>query len=228
MTIYIKKQLQTALFFVLTKWCSFIKISFIIGSQMAWFSLNSVLVPLSGAFFGLVGSSVLLVMRFIAHIIIFKTISLSFFAFVIPGYCASLYWATRNALVGFVLPAVCIVLFVVHPVGNQAFVYAFYWCIPLMIYISSRKSLFLQALGSTFVAHAVGSVIWLYTTTSTAAMWLELIPLVAVERLLCAVGMVVGYKIFMGSTYVKTSCMYYGWKSTMGHAAGIITGTRAS
>src|SRR2546430_1999084 len=52
---------------------------------------------------------------------------------------------------------------------------------------------FLQALGSAFIAHAVGSVIWLYTVGMTPAAWLGLIPVVFVERMLCAAGMTVAY-----------------------------------
>src|SRR5207237_10360114 len=89
-------------------------------------------------------------------------------------------------------------LFIVHPIGSQAFMYSFYWLIPIGLFGLARKTLFLEALGSTFVAHAVGSVIWLYTVPTTAGMWVGLIPIVAVERLLFAMGMVVMYRFIMG------------------------------
>jgi len=89
------------------------------------------------------------------------------------------------------------VLFIIHPIGRDAFVYSLYWLIPIILFGYSRKTLFLEALGSTFVAHAVGSVIWLYTVPTTAVSWIGLIPIVAVERVFFAIGMVAVYQIIM-------------------------------
>jgi hypothetical protein len=58
-----------------------------------------------------------------------------------------------------------------------------------------QRSLFLQALGSTFIAHAVGSVIWLYTVPMTAAMWMGLMPIVLFERIAFALGMVIAHYV---------------------------------
>lgn len=85
--------------------------------------------------------------------------------------------------------------FIAHPVGSQAFLYSFYWLIPVAIYLMGRNSLFAQALGSTFTAHAVGSVIWLYANPMTPEIWLALIPVVLVERLVFASGIVLVYQI---------------------------------
>ena len=121
----------------------------------------------------------------------FKTISLSFFAFCIPGLCASLYWATQHYIIRLLLPVAGMMLFVIHPVGGQAFVYSFYWFIPVALFFIPQRSLFLQALGSTFIAHAVGSVIWLYTVPMAATTWMGLMPLVLFERIAFALGMVI-------------------------------------
>lgn len=193
----IKKYVQSAFYTGIIKSSSLFKISYIIGSHCAWFSVSSVITPLSGAFLGVSGVSCILLLRILIHCVFFKVLSLNFLALCIPGYCASLYWATRSSVIRAVLPAVCIVLFVAHPVGSQVFVYSFYWLIPVILYAVSRRSIFLDALGSTFVAHAVGSVIWLYTVPSTAFMWYNLIPIVVVERLLFAVSMVVVYRVVL-------------------------------
>jgi len=92
------------------------------------------------------------------------------------------------------MPLGCMLLFVLHPVGADAWIYAMYWWIPVILYITQRNDLFAMALGSTFVAHAVGSVIWLYTVPMAASTWLALIPIVLIERLLFALGMVVLYR----------------------------------
>ena len=169
------------------------KISFLVGSQMIWFSGINATLPLSGAFGGVCGAGLVFLVRQLIHLFYFKTISLSFLAFCIPGFCASLYWTSHNIFIRLLLPMVCMLLFVVHPVGSQAAIYSLYWLIPIALYFVPRKSLFLTALGSTFVAHAVGSVIWCYTVAMTPALWIGLLPIVALERLLFALGMVVAH-----------------------------------
>ena len=184
---------KAASYAAIFKLSGLIKVSFLLGSQMVWFSgVNSIL-PLAGAFGGLFGASLVFLMRQLIHLLFFKTLSLSFLALCIPGFCASLYWATNSAFIRLLLPLACMGLFVAHPVGSQAFFYSLYWLIPVVLYFVPQRSLFLTALGSTFVAHAVGSVIWCYTVPMTAAMWLALMPIVALERTLFALGMVVAH-----------------------------------
>ena len=191
----IKNSLKAASFVGAIKLSGIIKVSFLVGSQMIWFSgVNSVL-PLAGAFGGVMGAGLIFLFRQLMHLIFFKTLSLSFLAFCIPGFCASLYWSTNHYLIRVGLPLVCMGLFVIHPVGVQAFVYSLYWLIPVALYCVTARSLFLEALGSTFVAHAVGSVIWLYTVPMTAGMWVGLMPFVLVERILFALGMVVAHRL---------------------------------
>ena len=181
--------LRLVLIGIVLKAISFYKISFILGSQTAFFNGSSVAIPLVGFFAGSVGSVLLCLIR-MSNWYLFSSGSLHLLSFVIPGFCASLYWATQKSSIRFWLPLLCMAAFVAHPVGRDAFVYTFYWLIPLVLYVSKRQNVWTDALGSTFVAHAVGSVIWLYTTTTTASLWLSLLPVVAVERLLCAAGMV--------------------------------------
>jgi hypothetical protein len=209
----IKNGLKTASFAGIAKISGLMKISFLVGSQMVWFSASNSVFPLAGAFGGVMGSGLVFLIRQLLHLIFFKTVSLSFLAFCIPGFCASLYWATQHYIIRLLLPIVCMGLFVIHPVGSQAFVYSLYWLIPVVLFFIPRPvlrpfvlslskdgevgSLFLQALGSTFIAHAVGSVIWLYTVPMTAALWMGLMPIVLFERILFALGMVVAHRIFL-------------------------------
>jgi len=194
----IKNSFKATTFAAAVKISGLVKVSFLFGSQMIWFSgVNSVL-PLAGAFGGVMGAGLVFLMRQVLHLIFFKTISLSFLALCIPGLFASLYWSTHSALIRFFVPVACMGLFMVHPVGGQAFIYSLYWLIPVALYLFPQRSLFAQALGSTFVAHAVGSVIWCYTVPMTAAMWMGLMPIVLVERLLFAMGMVAAHRILSG------------------------------
>ena len=101
------------------------------------------------------------------------------------------------------VPGVCLLLFLLHPSGKGAFLYGCYWFIPMILYVvdnvfffgSRRKMLrlFSSSLSATFLAHAVGSVLWVYAIPMTTAQWLALIPVVAVERLTFASGMSVLY-----------------------------------
>ena len=191
----IKNSLKVASYAGLAKISGLLKVSFLLGSQMIWFSASNSVLPLAGAFGGVMGCGLVFLLRQLIHLAFFKTVSLSFLAFCVPGFCASLYWATNHYLIRLLLPIACMGLFVIHPVGAQAFVYSLYWLIPVVLYFMPQRSLFLQALGSTFVAHAVGSVIWLYTVPMTASMWLALMPIVFFERMLFAVGMVVAHRV---------------------------------
>jgi len=133
--------------------------------------------------------------RQLIHLMFFKTVSLSFLAFCIPGLCASLYWSTRHYSIRLLLPIVCMGLFIIHPVGAQAFAYS-------LLLVDSSRSIFLFHKDfsfykplAVFIAHAVGSVIWLYTVPMTAAMWMDLCAIVLFERIAFALGMVVTYHV---------------------------------
>lgn len=179
--------------FLITAFCALlipsIPLSFIVGSFFRFFSIKNCIIPLSGAFGGIAGSSIL---SFARLLIGFFTVGIGSFktlALYIPGFFGSLYWASQSAAVRIAIPALCMLLFTLHPVGSQAYAYSLFWLIPIALYFVPKKSLFLEALGSTYTAHAVGSVIWLYATEMSPATWLGLIPVGCAERILFAGGM---------------------------------------
>ena len=220
--------LHTFLFSILAKAATSIKVSFILGSYTVLFSATSIVVPLTGAFAGYAGSFSFLGFSLLIKFLFNGSIPLYHLAYHIPGFIASLYWASGSFAIRFLVPFVSLFLFWVHPIGAQAWPYALYWLIPLALYVKPRKTLFFQALGSTLVAHAVGSVIWLYTVPMTPGMWLALIPLVALERLVFATGMVALFKTINYFMLSKTETLndqtfslYYGWQSKMGQEKGV-------
>ncbi len=188
--------MQAIAWLIIIKLVSFLKISFIVGSQLAHFSAVSIVTPLVGLLSGIIGCWALLVIKMAFGFAYNPVISLHMLAFCVPGFCASLYLASSHISIRLILPIVCMVLFIGHPVGFYSFAYALCWLIPIILYFVRKKSFFLQALGSTFVAHAVGSVIWLYTVPMSSVLWLGLIPIVIVERLLFASGIVITYTVF--------------------------------
>lgn len=106
------------------------------------------------------------------------------------------------------LPLTCMILFITHPTAGSAFLYSFYWFIPVSLYFVKNKNIFFAALSATFVAHAVGSVLWLYTVNMSAEQWLALIPAVAFERLAAAFGITVFYMLIKSCLNFKGMALF--------------------
>jgi len=186
-------------FFLLVKISSLFKVSFIISSYLAMFSATSIIAPLAGAFGGL-ASCVAVFGLSMGLKFVFGGLSLAYLFYHIPGLFASLYWASSSFLIRLMVPLACMVAFIAHPAIGAGWVYSLYWFIPVVIYFLRTENLFLQALGSTFTAHAVGSVVYAYADPMSPEIWLALIPVVIVERLIFASGMVIVYHVI---TYIS-------------------------
>lgn len=171
------------------------KISFIVGSSMAFFSGSSIAMPLVGALGGIMCSVMTFGLGCLVRGLTGSLFSAHYLAYHIPGLCGAAYFS-GGVLIRLLLPISCMIAFIAHPTGSQAFLYTTYWLIPIVLYFVRHSSFFLHALASTFIAHAVGSVIWIYTVPMVWQDWMALMPVVAFERLLCATGMFVAYKIF--------------------------------
>jgi len=188
--------LRVALFATLTKLFSFagIRIGHIVGTHTSFFAGGSVMAPLAGLFGSVFECGVL--SGVYATFSIWRGIPVGSPAtYGIASFFAALYWAKPSVWTRLVVPAVCMFLFFVHPVGHDAFAYTFYWFIPMALYVLRRNSVYFNALGSTFVQHAVGSVIHLYSKPMNPLVWLELIPVVARERLLIVAWMLAVYAV---------------------------------
>ncbi len=161
----------------------FLKISPIIGSAKAFFSVADFIMPLAGVFH-YSGIVIAFLIRAIATKgALFSAVT--FFCY-IPSFFGALTIAYKNFLFRVAIPLLCMILFCMHPIGQQAIPYTFYWLIPIALYSFKRNSFFAIALSATFVTHAVGSVIWLYTKSLPSSVWLGLILVVFFERLLAA------------------------------------------
>jgi len=189
--------LRLALFALLTRLFSLagVRVGHILGSRTSFFAGGSVMTPLAGLFGSVFECGVLSAIN--AALVIWRwgvpvgRVS----TYGIPSFFAALYWSTPSFWTRFAVPVICMLLFYFHPVGGEAFAYTLYWLIPMAFYVFRLDNLIFNALGSTFVQHAVGSVIWLYTVPMSAQAWLSLIPVVARERLLIAAWMVCVYLV---------------------------------
>ncbi len=181
--------LSVSLFFVLR----FVKIFSIVGNCAAFFRCSDMVTPLIGNA-GLPSLGIIFALRFALKVLFYGT-SLSGLLYQLPGLFASAYWALDNKLLALVVPFVCMVAFLMHPTGFAAAPYMLYWFIPMTLYFVRSKTIFMHSLSSTFIAHAVGSVVWIYLHPMSPAFWLGLIPVVAVERLMFASGMTFVYHV---------------------------------
>jgi len=188
---------------------SCVRIGSIVSTWSAVFSLSALLVPLGGAFGGSMTSWVVALVRMVCGAHAYGVSSLHHFAYWVPGLFASLYWVHSSRLVRLLLPLTCMLLFVVHPVGGQAWPYSCYWLVPAVLFFIPKKTVGMHALASTFIAHAVGSVIWVYAKPMTPTFWYGLIPIVAVERLFFAVGMTVCYHVLATVRDTISFCNVY-------------------
>ncbi|OGB97601.1 hypothetical protein A3F06_03660 [candidate division TM6 bacterium RIFCSPHIGHO2_12_FULL_36_22] len=186
----IAQTISTCLGFELAKQ---IKCSMIIGSQTMFFSAGSMVAPLFGNnprtlwVFGL----------FIA----LKAIFMSYFMtqpinllllYHIPLFIAAAFFAPRSKWLITAFFIATMGAFIFNPIGGQAWIYALLWIIPMLANLFFT-GLFVRALRSTFAAHAIGSLIHLYTMPMAAGLWISIIPVVLVERLLFACGIMIVY-----------------------------------
>lgn len=167
----------------------------LVGSKVK-FTLFDLLGPTAGGFIG-VGAGMLAALvvqlgNWLSHggqIIDAGTI-IRFF----PMLAAVAYFAGKNKF-NWLVPALAIIAFVSHPVGRQVWYFAGYWLIPIALYFVREKSLLARALGATFSAHAVGGALWIYFFPMTPAIWQGLIPIVAIERSIFALGIAGSYLV---------------------------------
>ncbi len=169
-------------------------LSSVTGLSRVSFSFSHCLAPLMGAFCGLIGAYSVLGSMLSVRLAgsLFGVMRYTYFG--LPTFAASLCWATQNRAIRIGIPFGSMVLFLLHPVGYYAAPYTLYWLIPMVIGAMQTRNTILTALASTFTAHAVGSVMHLYIINSMSSVaWLNLIPVVACERLLFAMGMCISY-----------------------------------
>lgn len=189
--------------FLITIFFTFIsrlgKISFILGSRAAFFSVSNFIAPMVGIIGGINYGIGLYITQSLIKFILGGSL-IYCLLYHISHLFASAYWLSSSKIIRIIAPATCIALFLIHPVGVNAWVYSIFWIIPIIISLKGHNNIILRALGTTFTGHAIGSVLWLYTGTLTSQMWIALIPITIVERIAFASAMV---GIYYCSIYIK-------------------------
>ena len=173
-----------------------INFSKLVGAENQFFTLFQFFGPIAGGFLGpLVGAASVLVAEIIDFVIKGKALEPINILRLAPMLFAAWYFGTKKDAfkdVSVAVPILAIAAFVLHPVGAQVWWFSLYWTIPLIVKFLPDR-LFLRSLGATFTAHAVGGALWVWSVPMTPAQWNALIPIVAYERLLFALGITASY-----------------------------------
>src|SRR5271155_2155056 len=128
MQLYFKRSLFVTGFASLIGISSLWKISFMVGSQMGWFSATNCVAPLAGLWTGALGSGAAFALRMI-WLMLFHGFHISLLFNGLPYLCASTYFIPSSYVIRLGLPALCMGLFWVHPIGFQAAAYPLFWII---------------------------------------------------------------------------------------------------
>ncbi len=164
------------------------------------FTLFEFFGPVAGAFIGLGGVAAVGLAKLANAAIGGGSFGIMDIAKMSPMLFAAYYFWKNGARgfsdrLGIIVPAAAMIAFWLHPIGQQAWFYALYWLIPIALKFLPER-LVLRSLGSTFSAHAVGSVLFLYTIPTAPELWLTLIPIVALERGAFALGISASHILF--------------------------------
>jgi len=189
-----------ALFAVLTFVGLNVDVFSVMGESGKAFTLFEFFGPIAGGFLGLGGVAVVFVAKLANALLSGSSLGLIDLVKLTPMMFAAYYFWKKGARgmedkVGIAVPALAMIAFWIHPVGAESWYYALYWLIPIAARFLPQH-LILRSLGATFMAHCVGSILFLYTIPTTAALWAMLIPVVALERGLFALGIAGSYIVF--------------------------------
>jgi hypothetical protein len=171
-----------------------ISISRIMGSSQN-FTLFELLGPIGGMFLGPILGAISAFFVRALNLVIFHQ-SLDFLTIIrfLPAIVAAIYFGLKQKKTAIIFP-ICIALFLLNPIGRQAWMYSLIWLIPFFATFG-KKRLILNSLGATFTAHAVGSVIFLYSFGLTPTVWISLIPVVFIERGIFTIGIWISCLVF--------------------------------
>jgi len=189
--------LFAALFIVLTK----TKMFPILGTEFN-FSLAVMFGPALGGLLGMgLGVATIILSQGIGTAIGIYTIkdTLSLMVF-FPILFGSVYFSRsfKGDKRMIAIPIVMIAGFLLHPTGREVWFYSLFWLIPIAVMqFKDRIDALLRhpvartysySLGTAFVDHSVGSVVYLWFLNIPAQFWVAAIPITLLERLLIALG----------------------------------------
>jgi hypothetical protein len=189
--------LFAALFIVLTK----TKMFPILGTEFN-FSVGVMFGPALGGLLGMpLGVATIILSQVVGTAIGLYTIdsTLSLLVF-FPILLGAVYFARsfRGDKRMVAIPLAMMAAFLLHPIGREVWFYSLFWLIPVaVIHFKDRIDSALKhpvartysySLGTAFVDHSVGSVVYLWFLGIPAEFWIAAMPITLFERLLIALG----------------------------------------
>ncbi len=193
--------LLIALFASIAVIASAIPVSALWGKSGQTFTLFEFMGVLPAAFLGPFLGIIAIVLGKAASILLLSqpldlTTALRFLPPIFGAYFFATYKGKSkySRAIQLIAPLACMALFILNPVGAQAWQYSLFWLIPPILALAPTQNVYFRSLGATFTQHAIGGIIWIYFVNPlTPNVWLALIPVVAVERLLFASGISISY-----------------------------------
>lgn len=178
-----------------------INFSKLVGAENQFFTLFQFFGPIAGGFLGaMVGAASVLLAQLVNYLLIGKELNLVNLLRLTPMIFGAYYFAKNknrllNDKLSIAIPIAAMAAFMLHPVGREVWYFSLYWTIPIIAKFLPDH-LILRSLGATMMTHAVGGAFWIWTIPMTAAQWQALIPVVAYERALFAIGIAASYVAF--------------------------------
>ena len=181
-----------------------INFSTLVGSTNQTLTMFQFFGPIAGAFLGgIFGIFTVLTSQILNNFLLGKEWTLITVLRLLPMLFAVFYFAyfhnksKYKTAVMIIIPIVAIVLFNLNPAGREAWYYSLFWLIPILAVVSEKLygKLFFRSFGATFTAHAIGTIIWVYTVPMTSAQWTALVPVTAYERFAFGLGIAVSFVV---------------------------------
>ena len=205
MTNSYKKIISTIVFTIIGFLTMQIPATHLIGSS-AKFTAFDCFGPIAGSFLGVIpGIISILLMQTINIIIHGKSLAdIGEGVRLFPMLFAVNYFS-KNTKTNILIPVIAIISFIINPIGRSVWYFSLFWAIPIVCNIFREKNLLIKSLGSTFTAHAVGGALWIWLVPLSKNTWINLIPVVIVERLIFTVGIAMAYVVMNNLLYYITS-----------------------
>jgi hypothetical protein len=161
----------------------------------ATFTMFDAFAPIAGAILGSIPGLVAVLVMQIANMLVHHSAAADIGTFIrlLPMLGAVLYFAKPSSKWLLLIPVLAILSFNLNPVGRSVWYYSLFWLIPIVAHFFASRNLFMRSLGATFIAHAIGGGIWIWTFHLPKAVWVALIPIIVAERMLFALGITLLY-----------------------------------
>lgn len=188
-----RKILFTALFATIGFAALQIPVAHLAGSK-ATFTAFDAFAPITGSFIGTIPGVIAVALMELANFILRGSAGTDVGTIIrfFPMLFGVAVFAKKTRF-NLVIPLLAIAIFLAHPIGRTVWYFALFWTIPLVAHILRDRLLLARALGATFTAHAVGGALWIWAFSLPASVWQTLIPVVAIERLIFALGLCASY-----------------------------------